>query len=48
MIQQTGHRKLNKKEGPIMDTSNPPRRGNRTIIEGRRKENPGWKGEGAG
>jgi hypothetical protein len=47
MIQLTDRRKLNKKEGPSVDNSNPLRRENKTIMGGTGKEEPGcWVGEG--
>jgi hypothetical protein len=41
MIQFTDHMKLNKKEGPSIDTSIPLRKGDKIITRGRGREGPG-------
>jgi hypothetical protein len=48
IIQLTDHRKLNKKEGSSVDTSNPLRRRNKIIMRDRRREGSGWEGEREG
>ena len=40
--------KLNKKEGQTLDTSNPLRRGNKIIMEGRGSQGLGWERGGEG
>jgi hypothetical protein len=47
MIHLTDHMKLNKKEGPSVDTSIPFRRGNKIITKGRGREGT-WVREGKG
>lgn len=46
MIQLTDHIKLNKKEVNLVDASIPLRRRNKIIMEGRRREEPGWERKG--
>jgi hypothetical protein len=41
MVQFTDHRKLNKKEGPNVDTSIPLTRENKITMGGRERERPG-------
>ena len=48
MIYPTDHKKFNKKEGPSEDASIPLRRGNKIIMGGRGREEPGWKRGGIG
>jgi hypothetical protein len=43
MIQLTDHMKLNKKEGPSVDTSIPLRKDHKIIMGGRWKEAPWWE-----
>jgi hypothetical protein len=48
MIECTDWRNLNKQEDPSMDTPIPLRRGNKIIMGGRRREEPGWERGGIG
>ena len=43
MIQPTDRKKLNIKEGPRKDASISLRRGNKIVMEGRRRNGPGWE-----
>ena len=45
MVQLTEFMKLNKEEGPRVDSSIPLRRGNKIIIGGRGREGPRWERE---
>jgi hypothetical protein len=46
MMHFTDHMKLNKKEGQCVYASNPLRRGNKIITEGRGRQGPEWENGG--